>query len=125
MIKAARRRRIQDVENINNIFYCKKCEKNVTVTPLWGKHESDTPVGTIRADNAVAYCPDCGKELNNNSMNNFNSLIMSFAAVAEWRKQNPNGTKKQCRRALGMFKDGFDQLWEAPEELTYEVVKEG
>lgn len=40
------------------------------------------------------------------------------AEIAEWRKNNPNGTKAQCCRELNLTKPTVYKWWETPDEMA-------
>jgi len=122
MIPSKRKNRVRDALEIKKIFYCPNCGGNKTIDPIQGKHDSETPVGYLRVVTAVAVCPDCGRELHNDSLDNFNSIVMASAAIAEYRKKYPDGTKKQCRRKLGLQEETVRAFWDKDEFLEYEVL---
>ena len=111
-----------DINNINKTFYCANCGKNVEAEILRGTNRTDSPVGYIKATTPVANCPECGKKVHNRTLDDINSIILTMAAIAEWRKQNPEGTRKQCRRKLGLKEEIVMAFWEPTEDLEYHVM---
>ena len=89
-----RKQKRQKLEEVNNTFFCPKCGQNVETTPLRGTTETNSPVGYLQVVSAVANCPICGKKVTNRTLTDFNAVALTMAAIAEWRKQNPDGTKK-------------------------------
>lgn len=94
-------------------FYCPKCKaKDVAYEFREGLAQCDTPIGTVETTNKRAYCLSCGSELFSRELRNMNYLTMVKATMGLWRSQNPNGTKKQCRRALGLTTETVAQFWD-------------
>ncbi len=77
-----------------------------------GIAECDTPVGTIQTTEDRAFCKKCGTQLHCRELRDVNYILMVRATMALWREQNPNGTKKQCRRALGLNQDTVAYFWD-------------
>lgn len=101
------------MEKLRFKFYCPTCKtKEVEYEMKEGVAECDTPVGTIRTTEDRAYCKACGTQLNCTELRNINYMLMVRATMALWRSQNPDGTKKQCRRALGLNQETVARFWE-------------
>lgn len=99
--------------SINFSFYCPECKaRGVEYEMKEGIAECDTPVGTIQTTEDRAYCKACGTQLNSNELRNINYMLMVRATMALWRSKNPDGTKKQCRRALGLNQETVARFWE-------------
>lgn len=100
--------------SIKYTFKCPKCqEENVAYEIRTGLAECDTPVGTIQTTEDRAFCKKCGEQLNSRQLRDVNYLLMVRATMALWRDQNPKGTRKQCRRALGLNKETVETLWDS------------
>lgn len=112
--------------NITFNFYCPTCKsKNVEYHMKEGIAECDTPVGTIQTTEDRAYCATCGTQLHSTELRNINYMLMVRATMALWRTQNPNGTKKQCRRALGLTQETVSRFWDnCMQELPQRYDKE-
>lgn len=94
-------------------FKCPKCNlDNAPYQMHTGLMECDTPIGTIQATEDRAFCKNCGEQLHSRQLRDTNYLLMVRATMALWRSQNPDGTKKQCRKALGLTKDTVQFLWD-------------
>lgn len=99
--------------NICFNFYCPTCkEHNVEYEMKEGIAECETPVGVVQTTEDRAYCKTCNTQLNCRELRDINYILMVRATMALWREQNPDGTKKQCRRALGLTKETVAQFWE-------------
>ena len=107
----------------SKMFVCHKCNEKFEIEPIMGKTECDTPIGTIRVAALIAKCPQCRTLLNNRTIQEKNSRPMTEATIREWRKRNPDGTKKQCRRALGLQADAVDKMWNAAMNRDYELIE--
>ena len=94
-------------------FYCPECkEKDVEYRMEEGLMECDTPVGTIQATEDRAFCCKCGTRLHSRELQNVNYILMCRATMALWREKNPKGTRKQCRRGLGLTEKTVMQFWD-------------
>ena len=112
-------------ERYGEKVYCPKCKEKVEYDLKDGIAECDTPVGVVQTVIDKLYCKKCGAELSNRALRDYNYLLMVKAGMGFWRKQNPDGTKKQCRRALGIpNKETVDVFWNicleevAPEDAS-------
>lgn len=100
--------------SVKYTFKCPKCKQdNVPYEIRLGLTECDTPVGTIRATEDRAFCKQCGEQLYSRQLRDVNYMLMVRATMALWRNQNPQGTRKQCHRALGLQKRTVDTFWES------------
>lgn len=94
-------------------FYCPTCQmKDVEYEMREGLAECDTPVGMIQTTEDRAFCKKCGTQLHSRELRNVNYILMCRATMALWREQNPDGTKKQCRRALGLNTETVNRFWD-------------
>lgn len=94
-------------------FYCPECKiRGVEYEMKEGLAECETPVGTIQTTEDRAYCKTCGTQLNSKELRDVNYILMVRATMALWKEQNPKGTKKQCRRALGLTERVVAQFWD-------------
>lgn len=101
----------EHIMNNHYIFKCPKCKCDVDYVTKQGIAECDTPVGTIQTAEKQVFCATCGEQLFSRQLRDENYILMVRATMALWRSQNPQGTKKQCRRKLGLNKATVDNLW--------------
>lgn len=95
------------------VFYCPTCKtRGVEFEMREGLAECETPVGLIQTTEDQAFCKTCNTRLHSTELRNTNYLLMTRATIALWRTQNPDGTKKQCRRALGLTQDTVARMWD-------------
>ena len=101
------------MDKITFQFYCPTCkQRGVEYEMKQGLAECDTPVGTIQATEDRAYCKVCGERLECRELRDINYILMVRATMALWRDQNPDGTKQQCRRALGLTQETVARFWD-------------
>ena len=94
-------------------FRCPTCKTNEAEYEMReGVAQCDTPIGTMQITENRAYCKVCGTQLNCNELRNMNYILMVRTTMACWRNKNPNGTRKQCRRALGLNQATVNKFWD-------------
>lgn len=93
--------------------YCPKCKKQVDYTIGDGLAECETPIGVVQTVIDKIFCKECTQEIMTRALRDYNYLSMVKSTMGFWRKQNPEGTKKQCRRALGIpNRQTVDTFWD-------------
>lgn len=94
-------------------FKCPNCKADPAEYEMReGLAECDTPVGTIQTTEDRAFCKACGTQLYSRQLRDINYILMVRATMALWREQNPDGTKKQCRRKLALTKETVEKFWD-------------